>query len=233
MKCPNCRLENQETEAECKRCGLIFAKWRAASSGVGPTPSAPREAAADAAPVALETLLLFALFLSVAGWYFIHGRRPAAEARAETAAEVQTMGAGAASGGVENPCLLEGEVLDIYRLRPVIGSRVFFRPKFAGITDGRGRYEVRVTAGSGYAAEFAHGDYQPNFVAGFARNWREAPWDQRVRAARTVLLELERGEGPSKAADFSCEPGRRGTFNFALIPKDVTDEERERISAVR
>ncbi|MBI4424848.1 MAG: hypothetical protein HY554_14040 [Elusimicrobia bacterium] len=232
MKCPNCGLESPDAEADCRRCGLVFAKWRAAAASASASAAGPRAQGTDEAPISLETLLLFALLLSVAAWYFLHGRaggRP----QALPDGAVQPREASAAGGAVENPCILEGEVLDVYRLRPVVGARVFFRPRFAGVTDGRGRYEVRVTAGSGYWAEFSHGDYQPNFAAGFSRNWREAPWDQRVRAARTVLLEIERGEGPSKAADYACDSGRRKAFNFALLPKELSDEEKGRIAAVQ
>lgn len=228
MTCPNCSKPVTEADQECLNCGFILSKWRAAQAGQasgavsggggGSTTVLPRQSAGEdsSAGVKLETLLLFGLFLSVALYYFVFKPRAGGE--------------GAVSRG---KCAVSGEVLDIYKLQPVSGVRLVFGPRSQAMTDGFGKYIATLSPGATHQALLSHGQYKPAPIEGFGRDWREATFEQRVRAARVAEALAAAPSGAPAGAELKCTAGEEQVFNFALVPLSVGTDEKALIDAVQ
>lgn len=217
MTCPKCGTRaGYEAQPSCETCGQVFSEWKAGGVAVPTTVEvkAPAAAPAPTRSIHLETALLFGLLLSVAAFYF--GRSKGGGAEERPSIELARDEAG---GAVKDPCYLEGEVLDIHTLAPVVGARIAFDPRFAGVTGEDGRYKVRATAASQYSAEFVHADYLPVHIDGFARDWRFSSIEARKAAARGAAARAQEAGNPPAAGQYGCKSGETTTYNFALVPK--------------
>lgn len=234
MKCPNCSKDASDDADECLNCGFILAKWRAAQAagasgatmGSATAVEAPARVASGSEGVSMETLALFGLLLLAFGYYWFFER-----AGAPYSGPNRVVG--------RNECAFSGEVLDLYRLQPVGGVRVNLTPRAVAVTDADGKFFVKVKPGKPYAVELAHARFRPGYVEGFGRDWREAPWEQRVRAARP-MVEAQAAADPAapaaapsaRPAELDCDPGQERVFNFALVPLTVTGDEQAAIDKV-
>lgn len=220
MKCPNCNREAADTEEECT-CGLVLTKWRNPPKAAAPAP-APAARPAAPAPAAdggnsLTGLLVVGALLIGAVWYSLHG----------SADDASDQGGSASVAGTQN-CAFSGEVVDIYSLEGVRGARVDFGPKAVRQTDASGHYWIRVKPSRKYNVAVAQPKYLPEYIEGFGRDWREAPLDQRVHAARAA------SDGTAHDLEnFECSAGDERIFNFALVPKVPPADLKAQIDAVQ
>lgn len=228
MVCPRCgEKAAYEAQGECASCRLVFSTWKPGGGATAlEAPVAARPLPVGAPPsVRVDWRLVVALVAALAGAYALRNLG--------TAKLFVFLSPGAAGGRVKNPCDIEGEVVDIYRLTPVEGARIAFDPKFASVTDAEGRFSVRVRADQAYTPLFRHSAYRDGHIDGFSRDWREATLEERVHAVRATQARaaLDDPRVPL-AAGYKCRRTESRVYNFALIPLDLTDEERTRYADV-
>ncbi|MBI4345554.1 MAG: hypothetical protein HY553_01785 [Elusimicrobia bacterium] len=228
MVCPKCgEKAAYEAQEACTSCRLVFSTWK---PGGGAT--------ATEAPVAAKPLPVPEPSAPWVDWRLVAGLVAVLAAafalRGLGAAKLFVyLSPGAPGGRVKNPCNIEGEVVDIYRLTPVEGARIVFDPKFASVTDADGRFSVRVKAEQAYVPIFTHSAYHEAHIDGFSRDWREATEGQRVHAVRAAEARAaETDPRVPRAAQYKCRRSESRVYNFALIPRELTDEERARFAAI-
>ncbi|MBI5200083.1 MAG: hypothetical protein HY925_00725 [Elusimicrobia bacterium] len=221
MVCPKCNAKAAyEAQEKCDACGSVFEIAQTPQAAPVPlgSPDAPRSPIWTRLAIALAVLLPLGYLGSLL-----------LQSKPELTMWLSPFAPG---GSVKNPCFLAGEVVDIYRLTPIEGARIAFDPKFASVTDKEGKFTVRVKADRAYAPHFLHNDYLPLHIDGFSRDWREATLEQRQAAVR-MTEEHARELNPQvlRTGEYRCKRGETRTFNYALIPNNVTDEERIRYTA--
>ena len=222
MVCSKCgEKAAYEAQEKCSSCEQVFSVTETPIAST-PSPSSSPDAPSRAIdPKWVVALLVLAALAYVARLYL--------QSNPEATMWVSPFSAG---GRIRNPCFLEGEVVDIYRLTPVEGARIAFDPKFASVTDAAGKFSVRVKADRPYAPHFVHSDYLGLHLDGFSRDWREATLEQRVAAVKMAESHsLEQNSQVLRTIEYRCKRGEARTFNYALIPVNLTDEERIRFAA--
>lgn len=230
MVCPKCgEKAAYEAQEKCAACRQVFSTWKpggGAAVAQAPVSAAAPSGASPDPPRRLDLRWMVAALLLLSVGYVA---RLALEAAPEMTMWLSPFAAG---GRIKNPCFLEGEVVDIYRLTPVEGARIAFDPKFASVTDAAGKFSVRVKADQAYAPHFVHNDYRSLHLDGFSRDWRQATLQQRQAAVRVAeTYAAEQNSQVLRTIEYRCKRGEARTFNYALIPVNLTDEERVRFLA--
>ena len=227
MQCPNCRHEEDDAAAECSKCGLVLAKWRAglqqAQAGKPIPLVQPAAAAKQASGVDLSIWILL-LVATVGVWKLTRSGQDTAVAPAPVA--VAGKGTAEAPASEEGSWRFEGRVLDLLRSSPIKGAKVSFYDwetgnQYEDITDDEGHYafDVAIRWRLGYAAEISHPLYLPRYWNGTA-----------LAAERKERLRLGLEPAPTEP-DTRCYRGTRKKvpviLDFALFPQDLSDSERQ------
>ena len=215
MQCPNCSKEQADDAAECGYCGFILSKWKAAQAAQPSAPAAPRPMESEGSGSQTLILLVVGILLVGGAGFFLYGGGSAGD-EGESG---MTLGPGY--------CALSGEVIDLYRLDAVVDAQFTLKPKGRTRSDKSGRFFVKVKAGIPYHLSVAHPQFKPTFVEGA---WRDAAFDQRVRASR--LLEKAGTDDDPSAKPFECASGEERSLTLGLVPKNLTPEEKKDIDAV-
>ena len=230
MQCPNCQQVEDDAAAECSRCGFILAKWRARVQQAQEGKSEPAFLASKIIVPQSEssiwgTLLWVALLGATAGVWALNRSGQEQEAARVRAVAAENVASSAASAIPENTWRFEGHVTDLLRGSPIKGVKVSFLDfetgyAYADSTDDEGHYSVDVPIHwrQGYAADITEPLYLKRYWTGPA-----------LAASRKERLKM--GLEPPDEVD--TRPFRGGkkkvatTFDFALFPQYLTDEERQ------
>lgn len=215
MLCPNCSKEQGDDAAECGNCGFILAKWRAAQAAQASGTAAPRPMVVEESGGQTWVLIVAGVLLVGGGMFFLYGSGDAGDSGE----------AGMALG--PGYCALSGEVLDLYRLDPVKNAQLALKPKGQARSDKSGRFYAKVKAGIPYHIKLTHPDFDPTFIDG---SWRDANFEQRVRASRLVA-KAGLADDPSDKA-YECASGVELSLTLGLVPKTITLDEKKDIDAV-
>ncbi len=196
MNCPNCSAAHADDAAECPKCGIVLAKWRAAqASGVKST---FRSQEGESSPLVLWGGLGVAV---LAYWFFF--RTPAAPSLPAGPAPSAEQTASPPSA---QEWKFTGLVLDLKSLVPVAGAQVVLAasaqpdlPVAAGVTEEDGRYAIKVpdsVKGGAYTARITHPKIQGGHFKGSADDF---PEDRRatMRCPKNPSDDALRGQGGS------------------------------------
>lgn len=216
MECPNCRYSEQDAALECSRCGLVFAKWRAASPGVF---LAPKQEAG------WSVWVWVTLLVAAAGvWHLDRsGGEDGSSGWARTFSGKKKVAADAPAS--KQSWHFEGHVFDLLRDAPIKGVSVSFLDfetgnLYEGVADDEGYYTVDVDVRwkMGYGVILRHSLYGERYWPVSAM---KAPRPDRLRMGL---------QPPSTDTDINTYRGSRKkgpiNFDFALFPRDLSDSER-------
>lgn len=194
MNCPNCSTPHPDDAAECPKCGIVLAKWRAAqASGAKSTFKRPE---GESSPLVLWGGLGVAV---LAYWFFFRAPAPPPSAPVTAASAAE-----AASPPSASDWSFTGLVLDLKTLAPAAGAQVTFSasaepavPVATALTDDDGRYTLKVSEsvkGGSYTARIYHPAIQGGHLKGSADDF---PEDRRasMRCPKNPADDSLRGQG--------------------------------------
>ncbi len=224
MQCPNCRSSQEDAAAECPRCGLVFAKWRAPSVyAAKPSGSPPQAAAAPERDSTLSlTLWIPLLILTAAVWAFDRWGDP------EEKSHILLFSRSVSDSDriPRGHWRFEGQVSDLLRASPIKGARISFldfedNRAYEDVTDDEGRYGITLPIRwkFGYALRLSHSLYRERVFNGNA-----------LSLPRAERLRMGLGSASEETVNPTCRGNRKKgpvTMDFALFPDELSESERQ------
>ena len=232
MKCPKCKNEQPDELSMCSGCGLVFAEWNPKTGSTAVAKPGAGAAGMGAAVYAAAGVLLLGAIAGV-----IHAvRHPPQEAvditePAEPTEPVKPVNLGPPPVP-KDKWRFEGQVLDLYHVKPVAGATVVFSNTVFGTnafeakTDAKGAYliDTPIKDGVGYYVLISHPDFRKDlYIDATKRDLASETWESLVNAGRQT---------PNLGPNFGGKAGLSTKYTFAIIPKNLTPEETAKVEAV-